>query len=230
MGISAQGLERLGRLGYTSEDHLRFWRHLWQSEGESFFWGFLQSEEQAGEEYRRWMPRLVAYAAECRRAVPVPETAGFSAMEREQHRVLLEKMREFLASEDRKCILHRKPNQAAILSTSRIGLAAAFEVFGQSGAIILEQSERERWLTEICPVDYEGFWWYAFAWWTIRDELTAEDAAVIRDGYPLPEGCSHWIVESGVQWGTLAGGATHELWRWDGNRAEFVGVYCVDTY
>lgn len=62
--------------------------------------------------------------------------------EREQHRVLLAKMREFAGSEDRRCVLARKPHQAAILSTTRVGLAAAEEVFGGSGAVILQESER----------------------------------------------------------------------------------------
>jgi hypothetical protein len=36
---------------------------LWASEGESFFWGFLRREEETAAEYRRWFPRLQAYAA-----------------------------------------------------------------------------------------------------------------------------------------------------------------------
>jgi hypothetical protein len=203
---------------------------MWHSEGESCFWSFLQTEEAAAQEYLRWFPRLKAFAAACRRDIPIPAVQNFSRAEAEQYRILWDKMREFAGSEDRHCVLFRKPNQAAILSTSRVGLAAAFQVFGESGAVILEQSERERWLTEICPIDHEGFWWYAFAWWTIREDLAGEDEAAISGGHPIPEDASYWIVESGVQWGPLAGGANHELWRWDGERAEFIELSCVDTY
>jgi hypothetical protein len=223
-------VRRLARLGYTTDADLQFWRRLWQSRGESFFLGFLREEEKAAAKYRRWFPRLQAFAAECRLAVPVPEVGSFSAAEREQHRVLLAKMRQFAESEDRRCVLGRKPHQAAILSTTRVGLAAAEEVFAGSGAVILEESERERWLTEVCPVRHGAFWWYAFAWWIVREGLPAEEEAGIRQAYPIPEGCTYWMVTSGVQWGGLAGGAGHELWRWDGERAAFIEYYGVDSY
>jgi hypothetical protein len=230
MALSEKAIQRLARLGYASDAELKFWRVLWQSEGASFFWGFLRKEEEAAGEYRSWYPRLQAFAAECRQAVPVPAMDSFSAIEREQHRVLLAKMQHFAVSEDRRCILERKPNQAAILSTTRVGLAAAQQVFGDSGAVLLQEEERERWFSEVYPVDHESFWWYAFAWWHLTEGLAGEDETSIRRHYPIPEGCAYWVVVSGVQWGGLAGGANHELWRWDGKRAEFIELYRIDTY
>jgi hypothetical protein len=230
MALSTNAMQRLARLGYITDAELKFWRGLWQSEGESFFWGFLRKEEESATEHSRWFPRLQAFAAECREAVPVPVIDSFSAIEREQFRVLLAKMLEFAASEDSRCILERKPHQAAILSTTRVGLAAAQKVFGGSGAVLLQDEERERWLSEVHPVDQEAFWWLAFAWWSLREELPGEDEERIRRDYPISEGSSYWVVVSGVQWGSLAGGANHELWRWDGRRAEFIAVYCIDTY
>jgi len=228
--LSDKALRRLARLGYTTEVELQFWKGLWQSQGESFFWGFLRKEEEAAEEYRCWFPRLQAFAAECRRAVPVPAVDTFSAREREQYRVLLAKMQGFTASEDRRCILERKPNQAAILSTTRVGLAAAQQVFAGTGAVLLQEEERAHWFAEVYPVDHEAFWWYAFAWWSICEGLAGEDEERIRCHYPIPEGNSYGVVVSGVQWGSLAGGADHELWRWDGQSAEFIEVYCITTY
>jgi hypothetical protein len=228
--LSAKAVQRLARLGYATDADLQFWQGLCQSEGESFFWGFLRKEEEAADEYLRWFPRLQAFAAECRLSAPVPAVNGFSAAEREQHRVLLANMREFAGSADRRCVLARKPHLAAILSTTRVGLVAAEEVFGGSGAVILEESERERWLSEVYPVNHEAFWWYSFAWWTLREGLTGEDEASIRQHCPIPERCAYWVVTSGVQWGGLAGGANHELWRWDGERAELIELYCIDTY
>jgi len=230
MALSKKAARHLARLGYTTDADLKFWRDLWEREGESFVAGFLRQEEKAAQEYRRWFPRLQAFAAECRRAVPVPAVNSLSVAEREQYRILLAKMHEFTASGDRHCILDRKPHQAAILSTTRVGLIAAQEVFVGSGAVILEDSERQRWISEIYPVKHGAFWWYAFAWWTITEGLPEEDEASIREGYPIPEGCWYWLVVSGVQWGGLAGGANHELWRWDGERAEFIEMYRIDTY
>ena len=228
MTLSDKAMKRLARLGYATEAELRGWQWLW-SEGHSF-WVVLGEAEGAAKKYRRWFPRLQAFAGECRRSVPVPSTDSFSVAEREQHRILLAKMRDFVASEDRRYVLARNPHQAAILSTTRVGLAAAEEVFGASGAVILEESEQARWFSDVYPAKPYGFWWYALARWTLREGLANEDEVSIRQGYPIPEGCSYWIVTSGVQWGGLAGGASHELWRWEGKRAEFIELYGIDSF
>lgn len=230
MALNEKAIQHLARLGYVHDAQLKFWRDLWHSEGESFFWGFLRKEEEAAEAFRRWFPRLQAFAAECRQAIPIPSVDSFSAIEREQYRILLTKMQEFSASEDRRCILGRKPHQAAILSTTRVGLAAAQQVFGDTSAILLQEEERERWFSEVYPIDLEAFWWFVFAWWYIREGLDGSDEETICREYPVPEGSSYWVVVSGVQWGSLAGGARHELWRWDGQRAEFIELYCIASY
>jgi hypothetical protein len=228
MSLGADTLERLARFGYTSEAELRHWREVAELEGRGFVEGYLDRLEEAATEYHRWFPRLQTYADECRRAVPVPAVDQFSIDEREQHRILLAKMRGFVGSEDSRCVLARRPFQAAILSTTRVGLAAAAEVFGGSGAVILEESEREHWFRGVYRPDPEAFWWYAIAWWTLREPTDLELAELQCP--PLPRGSSYWEVISGVQWGSLAGGANHELWRWDGERAEPLDVYMVTTY
>ncbi len=230
VALSEKAIRRLARLGYADDAELKFWRDLWLREGESFFGAYLRKEEEAAGEYSRWYPRLLAFAAECRQAVPVPTVDAFSAIEREQYQVLLAKMQDFAVSEDRRCILQRKPNQATILSTTRVGLGAAQQVFGDSGAVLLQEEERRHWFTEVYPINHESFWWYAFAWWTLTEGLAGQDEASIRQNHPIPDGCSYWVVVSGVLWGSLADGANHELWRWDGKRAEFVELYCIDTY
>jgi hypothetical protein len=53
---------------------------------------------------------------------------------------------------------------------------------------------------------------------------------MIRRNYPLPEGSTYWIVTDGTLYGSLAGGADHAVWRWDGEHAEVVEVYAVDTF
>jgi hypothetical protein len=230
VALSEKAIQRLARLGYVTDAHLAFWRRLWQSESESLFWSFLEKEEGAAEEYRLWFPRLQAFAAASRQTLPVPAVETFSVVELEQYRILLTKMREFVASEDRRCVLERRPNQAAILSTTRVGLTAAQDVFKETGAILLLEEERDRWFSEEYSSDSEAFWWYAFAWWNVREGLAGEDEQSIMLHYPIPTSNSYWIVVSGVQWGDLAGGANHELWRWDGKRAQFIEVCRVDTY
>jgi hypothetical protein len=156
--------------------------------------------------------------------------ASLSVVEREQYRTLLAKMRAFAASPDQ-VVLNQKPSQAALLSTTRVGLAAAQRVFGQRDSVVLlQEEEQERWFAEIYRPDQEAFGWYALAWWSLREGLDGADEESIRRHYPIPEGSSYWVVVTGVQWGGLAGGANHELWRWDGARAEFLDLHQVITF
>jgi len=78
--------------------------------------------------------------------------------------------------------------------------------------------------------DEDAFWWYALAWWTLTEGLEGEDQSSSVETIPFQDGSSYWIVVSGCSWGGLAGGADHEVWRWDGRQAEFIETYCVDTY
>lgn len=230
MPLSAEAVQRLGQLGYKSDAEMQHWQAMWKSEGETFFWGSLRKDEEAADEYRRWFPRLQAFANECRRADPPLDIDSYTAAEQEQHRILLAKMQAFTTSEDRYCILDRKPHQAAILSTTRVGLPAAQAVFGSSGSVILEESERKRWFAEVYQPPDGSFWWYAFAWWTIREELEPEDEVNMRQHYPIAEGGAYWLVTEGVHWGWLAGGETSEYYQWDGIRAESTGLCSVGSY
>jgi hypothetical protein len=230
VALSSEALQRLAQLGYTTDTDLRHWEEMWQSAGESSFWDYLRKSEEVADEYRRWFPRLQAYARECRLVDPPLAIESYTAAEREQHRILLAKMQEFTTSEDRHCVFNRKPHQAAILSTTRIGLPAAQAVFGGSGAVILEESERERWFNEVYQPADDSFWWYAFAWWTVREGLEPEDEANMRQHYPIAEGSSYWLVVLGVHWGWLAGGKNSEYYQWDGIRAKSTGLCCIGSY
>ncbi len=226
MPLTAAAVERLAALGVTSAAELDFWRRTCDAEGEAFVWRYIEGLEADSAAYRRWSPQLRAFADECRRTRP---TLKLSPVESEQRRVLLTKMRAFTASGDRDVILSRRPFQAAIVSVQPVGLAAAEEVFGAAGAVILTEAEWERWRAEVYPQDAEPFGWYVRAWWALREGLP-EDGEWIRREYPLPPGNEYWLVVAGVAWGGLAGGANHELWRWDGTHAAYVETYQVDTY
>lgn len=201
------------------------YREMVWREGADFVHTFLNRIDDAADEYRRWAPKLRAFAAECRRAVPVPAIESLTGPEREQYRLLHTKMAAFAKSKESPVVLTGKPHHLAVLSTSRVGLAAAQEVFHGSGAAILEESEQRRWFAEIYQADDLAFWWYALAWWSIEEGITGQEAERAGRQYPISAGSSYWVVRSGVQWGPLAGGGDAELWRWDGQRAEFIEMY-----
>jgi len=163
--------------------------------------------------HRHWSPRLRAFANECRRGAPAPDVRFLAASDLAQYRILRDKMSAFAESQDSLVSLAPGKHRLAIVSTTRLGLAAAEELFSSS-AVILEESEQSRWFAEIYPASDQGPWWYALVWWRIQ----------VRPNSSSSIG-SDWIVESGVQWGPLAGGARHELWHWDGTQALFVKTY-----
>jgi hypothetical protein len=104
-------------------------------------------------------------------------------------------------------------------------MSTAEKVFGGSGAVILEESERFYWFTEVYKVHQEALWWYAFAWWTVEDVWSARSRSRFAKRVSVLPGSSYWVLKSGVQWGPLEGGGRSELWQWDGERATFVEEY-----
>lgn len=220
---------RLATLGYHTESEQSVFREIYDREGPEFLWRFLEKMEESADAYREWFPRLQSFAVECRGIRPAPREASLSRSELAQSGILRQKMRDFAASENSASVFGGKPFHASILSTSWVGLAAAEETFSETSAVILEQSERDHWFSKVYAPDAEEFWWYAFAWWTVAD-ASDNESRVQCDPKPVPVGGAQWLITSGVRWGGLAGGADHEQWLWDGERAESLGIICIDTY
>jgi hypothetical protein len=185
----------------------------------------LDSIDNAASEYHRWAPSLRAFAGECRRAAPAPTLESLTGSEREQYHILRSKISSFAASKDHFVVLGGRPHHLAVLMTKGSGLLAVEEVFGGSGAVILEESEWNRWFREVYNPDDKMPWWYAFAWWTFREDISAQEQARIGQRHPPSAGSSYWILRSGVRWGPMMGGQTDELWRWNGERAEFTEIW-----
>jgi hypothetical protein len=221
--------ELVRRIVSLDKDPEKFRQAAWR-EGPASVHGMLDRLEQIRADYLRWVPVLRAFAIECRQGAPVPRIESFDEAAQAQYRLLHNKMREFAESKDGRGTLHGDPHCVAVLSTNGIGLAAATELFGGSGAVILEELEQRYWFSEVYEEHQAPFGWYSFAWWTIRDGSDTEGAARIRDRRPTSPRYSLWVVESGVQWGPLAGGSTEELWLWDGSQAEFLEKYKDVTF
>jgi hypothetical protein len=211
----------VGRITSQGGDPDAYREMAWRDGADSVH-TFLNRIDAASDEYRHWSPKLRAFAAACRRARPVPIVQSLDGSEFAQYRLLREKMSTFAESDDGLLTLASRPHHVTVLSTNQVGLPAAEELFGRSGAVILEESERSHWFDEIYQRDYHWLWWFTFAWWSIRDGMTHEDVERIRQRHSTRRGSSYWVVDSGVQWGPLQGGGEEEWWSWNGERAEFL--------
>jgi hypothetical protein len=203
------------------EDPEKYRQAVWR-DGPASVHRLLDRLEEIAAEYGRWAPALRAFATECRQGFPIPGVESLATEAYAQYRVLHTKMSEFAESKGGLITLASVPHCLPVLWTNRVGMVAAEELFGGSAAVILEESEQRYWFTEICDNRQEALWWYAFAWWTIREGLDRDDAERILGRYARSPDSSWWVVESGIQWGPLAGGCRQELWRWDGAQAEFI--------
>ena len=212
------------RIVSMDEDPENYREAMWR-DGPASVHQRLDALDDTAAAYRRWSPALRAFAADCRQTSPAPRIESLAAAARAQYRVLCTKMREFAESKDGLVTLAARPHHLAVLSTNRVGLAAAEDVFGGSGAVILEESERLYWFAEVYEDHQAALWWYAFAWWTFEDIVVGKQPEPIRRRVSALPGSSCWVLKSGVQWGPLAGGGRSELWEWDGERATFIEEY-----
>jgi hypothetical protein len=232
MSLGQRMLQRVSALVSAPGNYLRQREAMRRAEQEA---RRREIEEEIAAQYQVWFPRLQEFAEECRRKTPIPDVSEFSAVEREQYRILREAMENKRESEDLEIVLRRRPHCVPILYTSRVGLPAAHALYGDTGAVILEESEQQHWLYEVYQLDGPEWgcrsWWFAFAWWTVSEEIPEDLRKHLRPAITaLPAGSTYWMQWSGVQWGELHGGSRGSLWRWDGTRAEFDGACCDESY
>lgn len=213
--------ELVQRMASMGLDPQKFRQDVWR-DGPASVNGFLDDLDATAAECRVWAPALRAFAIECRQRSPVPRVESLTPLARAQYGILRAGMRDFADSPDGLMTLAPSPYRLAVLSTNQAGLAAAEEFFGRSGAVIVEEAERRYWFEEVYQERKDALWWYSFAWWTIRDGVDAHQMERFGGRVPASPKEAYWIVDSGVQWGPLAGGGRQELWRWDGAQAEFI--------
>ena len=226
MPLSQEAIRQLDNLGYTSDNEREFYQSIWDSEGASLFWGFLRKEQESRDLCNHWAPRLREYASQCRNSAPLPSVESLSDIERAEYNILCDKIADAHRKEE---ITARKKNNVVILHSSPVGLLAAHEILGppSDSVIHLLDAENSHWFSEIYKID-DG----APFWWSIKSvhDIHKFDSDYIAKNYPKSDDLTYWVVTDGCQWGDMAGGANHELWKWDGTNAEAIEVYAVDTY
>jgi len=226
MPLNAEVLSRLAALGISTEADLRFWEDTQRKYGDEDVWRMLRLAEGMAADYRFWFPQLKAFERECRKRCPVPAVEDMSIKEREQHRVLFLRMRKYMESASRN-IATGRPNRAVIVVTTRSGLAAAYEIFRDTGVVLLEESERRQWFSDVYPRKPGAFGWYSLAIWLLYEGLglarMRHREEQIKSRYPIPEGYMYWEIYQDASYGPLASSGVCDLWQWDGARASFLG-------
>ena len=223
-------IQRLTRLGYTTKDDLEIWEHHWNDMDRNIFFMLLNHQDEAAFEYKRWYPRLQRYAAKCRWNAPILLVDEKFDEQREQHRILLAKMVEHLESND--CLVSPRPlhHNVTILTTPDNGLAAAEQLFGRHHVIILTESEWSDWYENVHGDEHDLYSWCNRVWFSLQSKFEEGELEYAYSHYPIAEGCDYWVIESGLAWGSLAGGAEQELWCWNGSIATFLTDWTRITF
>lgn len=231
MPLSEDAIRQLNDLGYASDSQHKFFQSIWDSEGEAFFWGYLEKEVESHDLRQRWAPQLREYAIQCRRDNPLPAVQSLSVTDRAKYQIFCDKIADSRREEE---IAPHRDGNVVILHSCRVGLLAVQDVLGppSDSVVHLLDEENSHWFRQVYQQEDEPFWWYSFFWWAIAsgDDVDEDQSEYIAGNYPEPDGFIYWVVTEGCLWGALAGGASHELWKWDGTRAEAIEVISVDTF
>ena len=239
MELTPETIERLAKVGVRADADVQHWRGIAQRYGEAMFWRLLQRAELTAADHRARFPRLLAFAAECRSAHPVPDVIAPGSAAWGLHQVALESMRQFRETDDGQRFCRPSPCRAAIIWADRAALAAAVEVFGHTKAVILDKQEWDRWRSEHKQASAgrePRSPWFAVAHWTTdpprpRGEtgLSPADLEALRRRYAVPASSLCWTVEQGTWHDGLAAKGSETLWTWDGTRATPVALLSISV-
>jgi len=175
--------------------------------------------EEARLLFRKWFPGLQKFATNCRKQRPIPKMESLSELELSEYEVLKGKMLKFAESGD--CQLLGHPDTTTIITSSAVGLIAANEIFAGrfESAVFLADDEYGEWWEKIYQHDYDAPWWFVKCGWSVRDHLTEIDLKALDKEV---DSSNVRVITSGLQWGSMAGGAKSELWTVEGNQFKFV--------
>ena len=171
------------------------------------------TQAEINEAFNHWSPKLRDYAAECRRLRPMPNGGSLSAAELEQFRILCGVLKEFRDSP-----IRMPAPYLNIFHGSPITLLAANEIFGPlaDAVVPLLSDEQDKWFNEIF---HGADGWFGSCWVTIHDPVPSVFAEGFDTHWPPADGIRYWVLTK-----ARAGGASHEVWKWDGQVAVPAGM------
>ena len=213
--------EHLFSMNQDPQDYRKIaWR-----EDAAFHRGYIDKVSESCELYQKWSPKLLAFADRCRADQPIPPESSLGSTDQAKQQIYETKIKN---AEPLPQVLTQY--KITICCLPLVGISVAKRLWpGESDrTVILTPEEKSRW-NEIYSHPKDAFWWFIHYWWSIDDspeqKFTAGDVTFTNwFDNEVPEGCSPWLVNSGLRWGPLFGGAKTELWLWDGNNCKFVRI------
>jgi hypothetical protein len=200
--LSANQTERLVALDMDPA----YYRHVAWEHGPDFLDYFIDEEQKRHQLYRTWLPRLRAFADDCRITRPLPGQDSLSRSEQEQQRIYKEKMERSRPGSESAAAICRMPIVA-------MPVAKRLWCGHDDHTILLTPEEESRW-REMCLNSDEIHWLFHHCWWIIDDAPKQE--------FAVPPGEQSWLLDWGESGRPLAGWGCHELWAWDGTRARLI--------
>jgi hypothetical protein len=210
--------ELAARVAAINEDleNYRFmaWRH-----GAEFTAGYIGRLEERYELYLAWAPRLRSFAAESRKAQPLPHTDSPTLCQLAQQRIYESKLDRPVLAQANTVAICRMPLLAMPIAMNRWG-------HDDDHIVLLTPEEAIRW-QEIYRHPEEAFPWISHFWWEIDDkparEYSYSDETFVKwEEDALKAGEQPWLVAVGKQFGPLAGGGYSDLWAWNGQEARMI--------
>lgn len=186
----------------------------------------IQRYEEKENLYRKWLPVLREFADSCRKSQPEPEEISLNSSDRAKQQIYEAKIGNIRNWRHRHTI--------TICRMPLLAMPVARRLWPGEGdsTVLLTPDEESRW-SGIFSAPKSYFLLFEYYWWDIRNP-SSDDLSLIPEAQDIltVSTCwkQFWLVTSGVKWGPMAGGVTEELWSWDGNQCELIGVVSQSTF
>lgn len=210
--------ELVYRIESLEFDPLDFRKMAWRN-GVQFVSGYLDKIDEKNARYDEWLPRLRQFAQKCRDNLPPPSHDELEGRDLAKLKIYEAK----IASAEQ---LPQRSHTALICSLPRIAMPLAQRLWpGRQEAVLLTREELSQW-NEVYQHPETSFWWFVHYWCSIDETPERIESFGGRtksqwEEADVPSGSEAWLVESGLQWGPMAGGCNTDLWLWNGRECRF---------
>lgn len=197
-------IEEANRLG----ESVKAIEFVAKSEGVEFARYFLSRISDSSKAFNEWFPQLKAFADSKRADLPIPTRQGLKGLDQAILDILAPKI------VDAERVPIRNHFTAAIF-TAPIVAHSILQVEWPStyrNPVFLTPQELREW-NEIYSGPEDSAWWYAFQDWDVVANPQPDSFWMEHCRYAVGDDSIPLLVSWGLQWGSMAGGQTAELWQ-----------------